>query len=82
MGGLGRAKSAAAVKKREREGDIKAKDTRGTVSMDEGMRSLPSSHQSSDVSEEWRRKERGWSGEWNVRDMQEVAKALRGLKAR
>jgi hypothetical protein len=83
MGGLNRAKSAAAAKKRE--GVIKPLDTRGTVSMDEGMRrGVGSSHhdQSSDVNEEWRRKERGWSGEWNVRDMQEVAKALRGLKAR
>ena len=75
--GLNRAKSAAAVKKRD--GGIKPKDTRGTVSMDEGIRR---DHQSSDVNEEWRRKEKEWSGEWNVRDMQEVAKALRGLKAR
>ncbi|CAA7265242.1 unnamed protein product [Cyclocybe aegerita] len=31
---------------------------------------------------EWgRRKEREWSGEWNKRDMEEVARALRGLKA-
>lgn len=29
----------------------------------------------------WRRKEREWSGEWNVKDMDEVAKALRGLRA-
>ena len=32
--------------------------------------------------EVWRRKEKEWSGEWNVKDMDEVAKALRGLKAR
>ena len=32
---------------------------------------------------EWayRRKERDWSGEWNVKDMERVANALRGLKA-
>ena len=30
--------------------------------------------------EVWRRKEKEWSGEWNVKDMDEVAKALRGLK--
>jgi hypothetical protein len=29
-----------------------------------------------------RRKEREWSGEWNRKDMDEVKKALRGLKAR
>ena len=29
-----------------------------------------------------RRKEKKWSGEWNVEDMERVAKALRGLKAR
>lgn len=29
----------------------------------------------------WRRKEQEWSGEWNIQDMDEVAKALRGLKA-
>jgi len=32
--------------------------------------------------EVWRRKEREWSGEWNVRDMGEVTKALRELKSR
>jgi len=32
---------------------------------------------------EWgRRKEREWSGEWNVKDMKAVADKLRGLKAR
>lgn len=35
------------------------------------------------LSIEWgRRKEREWSGEWNVKDMDHVVKALRGLKAR
>ncbi|KAF8797522.1 hypothetical protein BYT27DRAFT_7204462 [Phlegmacium glaucopus] len=35
------------------------------------------------LSPEWgRRKEREWSGEWNVKDMEHRAKALRGLKAR
>jgi len=35
------------------------------------------------ISLEWgRRKERDWSGEWNVKDMEHVANALRGLKAR
>jgi hypothetical protein len=29
----------------------------------------------------WRRKEREWSGEWNIKDMDEVTKALRSLKA-
>ncbi|RDB27194.1 hypothetical protein Hypma_004417 [Hypsizygus marmoreus] len=29
-----------------------------------------------------KRKERGWSGEWNRKDMSEVVKGLRGLKAR
>ncbi len=29
-----------------------------------------------------RRKEREWSGEWNVRDMDAVARRLRGLKGR
>lgn len=34
------------------------------------------------LSVEWgRRKEREWSGEWNVKDMNHVARALRGLKA-
>lgn len=32
---------------------------------------------------EWgRRKEKEWSGEWNIKDMDYVVKALRGLKAR
>ncbi|PPQ95026.1 hypothetical protein CVT25_000489 [Psilocybe cyanescens] len=32
---------------------------------------------------EWgRRKEREWSGEWNLKDMEDVAKKLRGLKGR
>ncbi|TFK64797.1 hypothetical protein BDN72DRAFT_251901 [Pluteus cervinus] len=32
---------------------------------------------------EWgKRKEREWSGEWNVRDMDDVVKGLRGLKGR
>ncbi|TEB20709.1 hypothetical protein FA13DRAFT_1800698 [Coprinellus micaceus] len=31
--------------------------------------------------EEWRRKEREWSGEWNVHDMGDVVRRLRGLKA-
>ena len=36
-----------------------------------------------EISLEWgRRKEKDWSGEWNVKDMDRVAKALRGLKAR
>jgi hypothetical protein len=30
---------------------------------------------------EWRRKEREWSGEWNVHDMGDVVRRLRGLKA-
>jgi len=35
------------------------------------------------LSSEWgRRKEREWSGEWNVKDMQHVTNVLRGLKAR
>ena len=35
------------------------------------------------LSFEWgRRKGKGWSGEWNVKNMEDVAKALRGLKAR
>ena len=35
------------------------------------------------LSLEWgRRKEKDWSGEWNVKDMEHVANALRGLKAR
>lgn len=29
-----------------------------------------------------RRKEREWSGEWNVKDMEDVARKLRGLKGR
>jgi hypothetical protein len=29
-----------------------------------------------------RRKEREWSGEWNLKDMEDVAKKLRGLKGR
>jgi hypothetical protein len=29
-----------------------------------------------------RRKERDWSGEWNIKDMEAVAKKLRGLKGR
>jgi len=29
-----------------------------------------------------RRKEREWSGEWNVKDMEDVVKALRGLRVR
>lgn len=63
--------------------DVKVKDTRGTVSMDEGIRRMKmGGSQKSDAYEEWKRKEREWSGEWNVRDMQEVAKALRGLRAR
>lgn len=34
------------------------------------------------LSVEWgRRKEREWSGEWNVKDMNHVVRALRGLKA-
>jgi hypothetical protein len=34
-------------------------------------------------STEWgRRKEREWSGEWNIKDMDDVAKKLRGLKRR
>ena len=34
-------------------------------------------------STEWgRRKEREWSGEWNIRDMDDVARKLRGLKRR
>ena len=37
----------------------------------------------SDTPMAWgRRKEKGWSGEWNVKDMEHVAKALRGLRAR
>jgi hypothetical protein len=36
-----------------------------------------------EISLEWgRRREKDWSGEWNVKDMDRVAKALRGLKAR
>lgn len=36
-----------------------------------------------ETSREWgRRKEKDWSGEWNVKDMERVANALRGLKAR
>jgi len=30
----------------------------------------------------WRRKEREWSGEWNVQDYDHVVKGLRGLKTR
>lgn len=30
----------------------------------------------------WRRKEREWSGEWNVQDYERVVRGLRGLKAR
>lgn len=30
----------------------------------------------------WRRKEREWSGEWNIHDYEGVVKGLRGLKAR
>lgn len=30
----------------------------------------------------WRRKEREWSGEWNVQDYEHVVKGLRGLKMR
>jgi len=34
-------------------------------------------------STEWgRRKEREWSGEWNIKDMEDVARKLRGLKRR
>jgi hypothetical protein len=37
-----------------------------------------------ETTQEWayRRKEKDWSGEWNVKDMKHVANALRGLKAR
>jgi hypothetical protein len=35
-----------------------------------------------DAIEYGKRKEREWSGEWNVKDMGEVAKALRGLRRR
>jgi hypothetical protein len=35
-----------------------------------------------DVIEYGKRKEREWSGEWNVKDMREVAKMLRGLRLR
>lgn len=32
---------------------------------------------------EWgKRKEKGWSGEWNVKDMKDVVEGLRCLKAR
>ena len=30
---------------------------------------------------DWRRKEKEWSGEWNVHDMGDVVRRLRGLKA-
>ncbi|KAF9042375.1 hypothetical protein BJ165DRAFT_1486912 [Panaeolus papilionaceus] len=32
--------------------------------------------------EDWRRKEREWSGEWNLRDMEGVTRALRELRGR
>ncbi|PPR07915.1 hypothetical protein CVT24_000653 [Panaeolus cyanescens] len=32
--------------------------------------------------EDWRRKEREWSGEWNLKDMEGVTKALRELRGR
>jgi hypothetical protein len=30
----------------------------------------------------YRKEGKGWSGEWNIKDMERVANALRGLKAR
>jgi hypothetical protein len=36
----------------------------------------------SDAIEYGKRKEREWSGEWNIKDMREVARALRGLRLR
>lgn len=85
---IGRAASAKWANKKVVDRDATVKEMRGTVSMDEGSRreetgrSLSNSaFKESSANEEWKRKERGWSGEWNVRNMREVTKALRELKA-
>ncbi|KAF8956212.1 hypothetical protein BDZ97DRAFT_1590640, partial [Flammula alnicola] len=48
--------------------------TRGTTSLD------APSHVPTESIEFGRRKEREWSGEWNMKDMDDVARRLRGLK--
>jgi hypothetical protein len=71
-------------------------DTHGTRSLDHisvpvdnridspfGTAMTADATQHDTLSVEWgRRKEREWSGEWNVKDMDHVTRTLRGLKAR
>ena len=66
---------------------LAAEPTRGTMSLDV-RREQPFAEAAADTTQKrevevgTRRKEREWSGEWNMQNMEDVTKALRCLKGR
>lgn len=73
--------AAFALKGRDR-GGRKNEEWQGRKSRSGTPCSLPSRSSTQHTRESGRRRERGWSGGWNRRDMGEVVKALRELKTR